>query len=204
MPPQPDPNTGEMLESPDATPRLVCGVRFLKAMPGSGAEMVVEALAAGDGGVGWEKGVSIGWKLLRAPVDGNETEVANALDDEAIEKNFGRPLTLAHAWSRVLAKAATGEELIEKVDAGYWIWAGPKENKVLDDEIKKLIGEYAEKGSFPPRAPSSRSGPTSTARRSRRVTSARGSSSTAPRCASSSRRSSAARTSSGARSRTAR
>jgi hypothetical protein len=149
MPPQPDPNTGEMLESPDATPRLVCGVRFLKAMPGSGAEMVVEALAAGDGGVGWEKGVSIGWKLLRAPVDGNETEVANALDDEAIEKNFGRPLTLAHAWSRVLAKAATGEELIEKVDAGYWIWAGPKENKVLDDEIKKLIGEDAEKGSFP-------------------------------------------------------
>ncbi len=149
MPPQPDPNTGEMLESPDATPRLVCGVRFLKAMPGSGAEMVVEALAAGDGGVGWEKGVSIGWKLLRAPVDGNETEVANALEDDAIEKNFGRPLTLAHAWSRVLAKAATGEELIEKVDAGYWIWAGPKENKVLDDEIKKLIGEDAEKGSFP-------------------------------------------------------
>ncbi len=149
MPPQPDPNTGEMLESPDATPRLVCGVRFLKAMPGSGAEMVVEALAAGDGGVGWEKGVNIGWKLLRAPVDGNEAEVANALDDDAIEKNFGRPLTLAHAWSRVLAKAATGEELIEKVDAGYWIWAGPKENKVLDEEIKKLIGEDAEKGSFP-------------------------------------------------------
>ncbi|MFO0629381.1 MAG: hypothetical protein U0325_27645 [Polyangiales bacterium] len=149
MPPQPDPNTGEMLESPDATPRLVCGVRFLKAMPGSGAELVVEALAAGDGGVGWEKGVSIGWKLLRAPVDGNETEVANALEDDAIEKNFGRPLTLAHTWSRVLSKAATGEELIEKVDAGYWIWAGPKENKVLDDEIKKLIGEDAEKGSFP-------------------------------------------------------
>ena len=79
MPPQPDPNTGEMLESPDATPRLVCGVRFLKAMPGSGAEMVVEALAAGDGGVGWEKGVSIGWKLLRAPVDGNETACACAM-----------------------------------------------------------------------------------------------------------------------------
>ncbi|MEZ4390431.1 MAG: hypothetical protein R3A48_04985 [Polyangiales bacterium] len=149
MPPQPDPRTGEMLESPDATPRLVCGVRFIKAMPGAGAELVLEALSAGDGGVGFEKGVSLGWKLLRAPVDGVEAEVSGKFDDAAVEAHFGRPLTLAHVWSKVLAKAAAGEESIEKVDAGYWVWAGPRENTNLDEELKKLIGEDPEKGSFP-------------------------------------------------------
>ena len=149
MPPQPDPRTGEMMESPGATPRQVCGVRFLKAMPGAGAELVIEALAGGDGGIAWEKGVAISWKILRAPVDGLESEVADAMDDGAIEKNFGRPLTLAAAWQRVLAKAAAGEEVVEKADAGYWIWAGPKDNQNLDDEIKKIIGDDQEKGSFP-------------------------------------------------------
>lgn len=149
MPPQPDPRTGEMMENPGATPRQVCGVRFLKAMPGSGAELVVEALAGGDGGIAWEKGVGITWKLFRAPVDGMETEVADAMDDGAVEKAFGRPLTLATAWMKVLAKAAAGEEVLEKADTGYWIWAGPKDNTNLDEEIKKLIGEDPEKGSFP-------------------------------------------------------
>lgn len=149
MPPQPDPRTGEMMENPGATPRQVCGVRFLKAMPGSGAELVVEALAGGDGGIAYEKGVALSWKLFRAPVDGMESEVADSMDDGAIDKAFGRPLTLATAWMKVLAKATAGEEVLEKADNGYWLWAGPKDNKNLDDEIKKLIGDDAEKGSFP-------------------------------------------------------
>lgn len=149
MPPQPDPKTGEMIEEPGATPRRVCGVRFIKAMPGAGAELVVEALAGGDGGVPYTDGVVLKYRLLRAPLDGAETEVAQSLDDESVEKNFGRPLTLAKVWKGALDLAAKGEESLVEVEPGYWIWAGPKDDVGLEQRVKDLIGEDKQKAAFP-------------------------------------------------------
>lgn len=149
MPPQPDPKTGEMIEEPGATPRQVCGVRFIKAMPGSGAELVVESLAGGDGGVPYTDGVVIKSKLLRAPLDGVETEASESVDDESIEKTFGRPLTLAKEWKGVLDLAAKGEESLVEVEPGYWIWAGPKDDAGLEQRVKDLIGEDKQKAAFP-------------------------------------------------------
>ncbi len=149
MPPQPDPKTGEMVAEPGATPRQVCGVRFIKAMPGSGAELVIEALAGGDGGVPYTDGVVIKSKLLRAPLDGVETVASDEVDDESIEKTFGRPLTLAKQWKGVLDAAAKGEESIAEVEPGYWVWAGPKDDAGLEQRVKDLIGEDKQKAAFP-------------------------------------------------------
>lgn len=149
VPPQPDPKTGELVATPGATPRRVCGVRFLKAMPGSGAELLVEALAGGDGGVPYTDGVVITTRVLRAPLDGAETEVGATLDDETIEKNFGRPLTLARVWKDVLDAAAKGEEVLREAELGYWLWAGPKEDAGLEQRVKDLVGEDKQKGGFP-------------------------------------------------------
>ncbi|MBK8690787.1 MAG: hypothetical protein IPN17_00390 [Deltaproteobacteria bacterium] len=149
MPPQPDPRTGEMVSVEGATPRRVCGVRFIKAMPGSGSELVVEALSGGDGGVPYTDGVVIRTRLLRAPLDGAETEVSDTVDDETIEKTFGRPLTLAKTWKIALDAAAKGEEVIKEVEPGYWIWAGPKEDAGLEQRVKDLVGEDKQKAAFP-------------------------------------------------------
>lgn len=149
MPPQPDPRTGEMVEEPGATPRQVCGVRFIKAMPGSGAELVVESLSGGDGGVPYTDGVVIKTRVLRAPLDGAETEVSATLDDEAIEKTFGRPLTLAKLWKGVLDAASKGEEVLREAEPGYWLWAGPKDDQGLEQRVKDVIGEDKQKAAFP-------------------------------------------------------
>ena len=154
MPPQPDPRTGEMVSVEGATPRRVCGVRFIKAMPGSGSELVVEALSGGDGGVPYTDGVVIRTRLLRAPLDGAETEVSDTVDDETIEKTFGRPLTLAKTWKIALDAAAKGEEVIKEVEPGYWIWVGPKEDAGLEQRVKDLVGEDKQKAAFPLAMPS--------------------------------------------------
>lgn len=149
MPPQPDPRTGEMVGDADATPRRVCGVRFVKAMPGSGAELLVEGLAGGDGGIPYTTGVTIKHRILKAPLDGVEAEVASVLDDASIEQHFGRPLTLAAVWMKVLDRAAEGEEVLEQVEAGYHIFAGPKDDAGLEEKLKALVGDDPEKGAFP-------------------------------------------------------
>ncbi|MBL8605285.1 MAG: hypothetical protein JNK72_25365 [Myxococcales bacterium] len=148
-PPQPDPRTGEMVGDPAATPRRVCGVRFVKAMPGAGAELMIESLAGGDGGIPFTDGVAIKHRILRAPLDGVESEVAAGLEDAAIEKAFSRPLTLATVWASVLDRAAAGEEVLLEVEPGYSIWAGPKEDKTLESQLKALIGDDPEMGAFP-------------------------------------------------------
>lgn len=136
-------------------PREVVGLRFMHAMPGSGAELIVEGLAEQPSLLVTSSGAPLGgradfsWKLYRAPVDGIETEVATGFDDVAIEKAFGRALTLAHSWKRVLDAAARGEEVIQQVEPGYWIYAGPRENKTLDDKIKSAIEGKAERGDYP-------------------------------------------------------
>lgn len=147
-PPQPDQRTGKMVGDPDATPRRVCGVRFIKAMPGSGAELVVEALSGEGGSKPYADGDTLGLRVLRAPLDGLEADVADKLDDESITKGFGRPLTLAQAWKRALDQAAEGAEVIEQVEPGYWIWAGPKDNTSLDQKIEETIGGNAARGNF--------------------------------------------------------
>lgn len=137
-PPQPDPRTGETVADPEATPRQVCGVRFIKAMPGAGAELVVEALSGGDGGVPYTDGVTIKYRVLRAPLDGDETEVSASLDDSPIAQSFGRPLTLAATWKSLLDRAAQSESAIEQAENGYWLWAGPKDSPDLDANIKEI------------------------------------------------------------------
>ena len=110
LPPQPDQRTGQMVSDPEATPRRVCGVRFIKAMPGSGAELVLEALSPEAGSQPFSDDAAISFRVLRAPLDGVETEVSTALDDDAIEHQFGRPLTLAETWRKLLARAAAGAD----------------------------------------------------------------------------------------------
>ncbi|MBI5515073.1 MAG: hypothetical protein HY909_14955 [Deltaproteobacteria bacterium] len=147
-PPVPDPRTGKLLGDPEATPRQVCGLRFLKAMPGSGAELVVEVLSNG-GAVPFVKDEELSYQVLRAPLDGVESVVADSLDDAVVDKAFGRPLTLAERWRSLLSRAAHGEELLEPVENGYWLWAGPKENSTLDKTLEDRTTEDKEKGSFP-------------------------------------------------------
>ncbi len=156
MAPQPDPQTGKMVGDPSATPRRVCGVRFLKAMPGSGAELVVEATSPDAGSVPYTDGAAIHYRVLRAPLDGMETEVSKGLDEAAVTAQFGRPLTLAETWRDVLARAAKGEELVVEVEKGYWIWAGPRENKGLDALIEATATEEALE--LPPEAAVGRKG----------------------------------------------
>jgi hypothetical protein len=143
MPAQPDPATGKLIESPGATPRRVCGVRFLKAMPGAGSELVVEALSPDAGAVPYTDGATISFHVLRAPLDGVESEVTRGLDDTAVSTHFGRPLTLAETWRDVLSRAAKGEEVIVEVEKGYWLFAGPKDDKELAARLDALNTEEA-------------------------------------------------------------
>lgn len=143
MPPQPDPRTGQMVAVREATPRRVCGVRFIKAMPGSGAELVLEALSADGGSVPYTDGSPIHVRLLRAPLDGVETELSKHLDDVTIQTHFGRPLTLAETWRGVLSRAAAGEAVVVEAEPGYHLWAAPKEHPELASKIEATPTEAA-------------------------------------------------------------
>ncbi len=147
IPPTPDPKTGKMVGDPEAIPRRVCGLRFIKAMPGSGAELVVEALS-GDGGTLWTTGVPIAFKIYRHPLDGVEISVSATLDDDSITTAFGRPLTLAETWREILAKAMADEEVLVDVEPGYWLWAGPAKDVSLNAKIKAIIDDNPACGSF--------------------------------------------------------
>ncbi len=156
MPPQPDPRTGQVVAVPDATPRRVCGVRFIKAMPGSGAELVLEALSNDAGAVPYAEGGAIHLRLLRAPLDGVEAELAKGLDDAAVQQHFGRPLTLAETWRGVLASAAAGQSVVVEAEPGYFLWAGPKDDAELAAKIEATPTEAALE--LPPEASVGRKG----------------------------------------------
>jgi hypothetical protein len=143
MPPQPDQRTGQMIAVPDATPRRVCGVRFIKAMPGSGAELVVEALSNDAGAVPYTEGGTIHERLLRAPLDGMESEVSKTLDDAAVAQHFGRPLTLAETWREVLTRAVAGEAVVVEAEKGYHLWAALKDNADIAAKIEATETEAA-------------------------------------------------------------
>lgn len=137
-----------------ADPRQIEGLRFMHAMPGTGAELVVEGIRGGGSLLVSVTGDSLGgdefrWKLYRAPVDGIETEIADRFDDAAIEKAFGRPLTLAHTWRRILDAARNGVESLEQVEPGYWIWAGPREDTGLEEKIRQVVQAENERKSYP-------------------------------------------------------
>ncbi len=124
--------------------REVAGVRYMHAMPGAGAELIAEGVAGGGSLIlapsgRAAEGEKFSWRLFRAPVDGNEHEVDGGLDDGAIEKAFGRPLTLAQTWKKVLDAAKAGTETVHRVEAGYWIWAGPTADKSLDAKVAELV-----------------------------------------------------------------
>lgn len=134
-----------------ADPREVQGLRFIHAMPGSGAEIIVEGVRGGASLLVSASGDPLGgssgeftWKILRAPNDGAETDVADTFDDGAIKKAFGRGITLATLWLELLAAAREGKESLEKVEPGYWIYAGPKEDKGLRDKIDALTKDQPE------------------------------------------------------------
>lgn len=156
MPPQPDPRTGQMVTVPDATPRRVCGVRFIKAMPGSGAELVVEALSGDAGAVPFTEGSELQFRVLRAPLDGVESELARGLDDATVKTQFGRPLTLADTWRDVLARAAAGEAVVVEAEPGYFLWAGPQDHAELAAKIDGTATEAALE--LPPEASVGRKG----------------------------------------------
>lgn len=143
LPPQPDPRTNQVTPDPDATPRAVCGVRFIKSMPGSGAELVVEAMSPDAGAVPYATGASVSFRMLRAPLDGVETEVARSLDDASVTQHFGRPLTLAETWRDVLARAAEGEDVVVEAEPGYWLWAGAKDSAGLAEKIAAVEAKEA-------------------------------------------------------------
>ncbi|MFO0646756.1 MAG: hypothetical protein U0326_10995 [Polyangiales bacterium] len=137
LPPQPDQRTGKVTPDPEATPRRVCAVRFIKAMPGSGAELVVEALSPDAGAVPFTDGATISFRVLKAPLDGVESESV-ALEESAVQQQFGRHLTLAETWRDILSRAAAGEEVVVEAEKGYWLWAGPKDNVGLNEKIAEV------------------------------------------------------------------
>jgi hypothetical protein len=154
MPMQTDKDNGRSCTcGAPADPREVQGIRFIHAMPGSGAELVAEGVrgqgsllvsASGDplgGGAGGE----FTWKVLRAPVDGSETDVSDTFEDSAIEKSFGRGLTLATTWLKLLDAAKDGKESLEQVEPGYWIYAGPKADGGLQSRIDGLTKDQPER-----------------------------------------------------------
>ncbi len=95
LPPQPDPRTGAVTADPEATPRRVCAVRFIKAMPGSGAELVVEALSNDAGAVPYTDGGTITYRVLKAPLDGVEYE--GVVEDHLTRRHGGMGLGLSVA-----------------------------------------------------------------------------------------------------------
>jgi hypothetical protein len=134
-----------------ADPREVQGLRFIHAMPGSGAEIIVEGVRGGGSLLVSASGDALGggageftWKILRAPSDGAETDVADTFDDDAIKKAFGRGLTLATLWLELLEAAKNGKESLEKVEPGYWIYAGPKTDGGLSARIEALTKEHSD------------------------------------------------------------
>ncbi len=155
MPSPEDKNNGQVCAcGAPADPREIAGIRLMHAMPGSGAELIVEGVRGGGSLLLSAAGESLGgddfkWKMYKAPLDGIEAEISNGVDDASIEKAFGRPLTLAHAWKRLLDAAQNGKETLEEVEPGYWIFAGPRENVALDKQIKDTIGENKDRGEYP-------------------------------------------------------
>ncbi|MBL8678326.1 MAG: hypothetical protein JNK05_04130 [Myxococcales bacterium] len=134
-----------------ADPREVQGLRFIHAMPGSGAEIIVEGVRGGGSLLVSSSGDPLGgsggeftWKVLRAPSDGAESDVSDTFDDNAIKKSFGRGLTLASLWLELLAAAKDGKETLEKVEPGYWIYAGPKADAGLQAKLDALTNDNAE------------------------------------------------------------
>lgn len=155
MPAPEDKNNGQLCAcGAPADPRDVEAVRFMHAMPGTGAELIAEGIRDAGSLLVSASGQSLGtarfqWKVYRAPVDGLESEITSAFDDAAIEKSFGRPLTLAHTWKKLLDAAVKGEGAIEQVEPGYWIYAGPKEGGGLDEKIKAAIDGKPERADYP-------------------------------------------------------
>jgi hypothetical protein len=133
-----------------ADPREVQGIRFIHAMPGSGAELVVEVVRGQSSLLVSASGAPLGggrdftWKVLRAPVDGAETDVSDVLEDHPIEKAFGRGLTLATRWLSILAAAENGKESLEQVEPGYWIYAGPPTDGGLQARIDGVVKDFPE------------------------------------------------------------
>jgi hypothetical protein len=134
-----------------ADPREVQGVRFIHAMPGAGAEIIVEGVRGGGSLLVSASGDALGggagewtWKILRAPSDGAESDVSDSFDDGAIKKAFGRGLTLATLWLELLEAAKNGKETLEKVEPGYWIYAGPKDDAGLSARVEALTKESSE------------------------------------------------------------
>ncbi len=155
MPSPEDKNNGTQCAcGAPADPREIAGLRFMHAMPGSGAELIAEGLRGGGSLLLSAAGESLGgddfkWKIYRAPADGIEAVIANTIDDAAIEKSFGRPLTLAFAWKRILDAAKAGKETLEAVEAGYWIYAGPRENTALEKQIADTIAGDRDRADYP-------------------------------------------------------
>lgn len=145
MPMQTDKDNGRTCQcGAPADPREVQGLRYIHAMPGSGAEIIVEGVRGGGSLLVSASGDALGgagewtWKVLRAPSDGAETDVADNFDDDAIKKSFGRGLTLATLWLELLDAAKSGKESLEKVEPGYWIYAGPKDDAGLSAKIAAI------------------------------------------------------------------
>ena len=154
MPSPEDKKNGQCVCGVPADPREVVAVRLMHAMPGTGAELIAEGVRGGGSLLLSAAGGSLGgddfvWKLYRAPVDGVEVEIASRIDDPPIEQAFGRSLTLAQTWKRILDAAKSGKETLSEVEPGYWIYAGPKSDTALAGQIKDVIALGTERGDYP-------------------------------------------------------
>lgn len=137
-----------------ADPREVEGVRFLHAMPGTGAELIVEGMRSAGSLLVSAAGSPLGgseefrWKVFKAPLDGIEADVPGGFDDAGIEKVFGRALTLAHTFKGLLDGAAAGKGAVLEVEPGYWIYAGAPEDAELQGKIDALTKDNPERGAW--------------------------------------------------------
>ena len=49
----------------------------------------------------------------------------------------------------VTEAARGGKETLEQVEPGYWLYAGPRENTALEQQIKDTIAGGTERGDYP-------------------------------------------------------
>jgi hypothetical protein len=130
-----------------ADPRTFAGLRFIHAMPGTGAEIIAEGVVGGGSLLIAASGAPLGgeavtWTLYRAPHDGLEAEIGEGFSDRVIEQAFGRALTLAQTWLRALDSAKGGQRVIEAIEPGYWIFAAPGDaGEATKDDAPKTNGD---------------------------------------------------------------
>ncbi|MEZ4394543.1 MAG: hypothetical protein R3A48_26010 [Polyangiales bacterium] len=111
-------------ECPEAAAGRLAALAYVRACAGRGEECVYEGV---DEGEGWS------WRWRRRALDGAS---------EPCEVDALPPLSAREVWRGALDEAAGGAPVLARVEAGLWVFAGPREAS-LEARVKARVGECA-------------------------------------------------------------